>query len=104
MNEISPRHEKTCFIPYANNKEADQPEHPRSLISAFVVRCLDSIIPLVCIVVISLRSLASVAEQAGLSLTWSESPKTVFFFFCDVPKFYMKWLMRLNTKSMLGQR
>ena len=31
---------------YANNKGADQPAHPRSLISAFVVRCLDSIIPL----------------------------------------------------------
>ena len=27
-----------------NNKGADQPAHPRSLISAFVVRCLDSII------------------------------------------------------------
>ena len=31
-------------MPYANNKGADQPAHPRSLISAFVVRCLDSII------------------------------------------------------------
>ena len=29
---------------YANNKDADQPAHPRSLISAFVVRCPDSII------------------------------------------------------------
>ena len=32
--------------PYANNKGADQPAHPRSLISAFVVRCLGSIIPI----------------------------------------------------------
>ena len=31
-------------MPYANNKGADQPAHPSSLISAFVVRCLDSII------------------------------------------------------------
>ena len=31
---------------YANNKGADQTAHPRSLISAFVVRCLDSIISL----------------------------------------------------------
>ena len=31
---------------YANNKGADQPVYPRSLISAFVVRCLDSIISL----------------------------------------------------------
>ena len=29
---------------YANNKGADQPAHPRSLISAFVVRSLDNII------------------------------------------------------------
>ena len=28
---------------YANNKGADQSAHPRSLISAFVVRSLDSI-------------------------------------------------------------
>ena len=36
-------------MPYTNNKGADQPAHLRSLISAFVVRCLDSIIPLVSI-------------------------------------------------------
>ena len=36
-------------MPYANNKGADQPGHPRSLISTFVVRCLDSIISLVSI-------------------------------------------------------
>ena len=28
---------------YANNKGADQPAHPHSLISTFVVRCLDRI-------------------------------------------------------------
>ena len=33
-----PGHEKMCPMPYANNKGADQPAHPRSLISAFVVR------------------------------------------------------------------
>ena len=48
-------------IPYANNKGADQPAHPRSLISAFVVRCLDSILPLVSISEISSLCLASVA-------------------------------------------
>ena len=36
---------ENLFMTYANNKGADQPAHPRSLISAFVVRCLDSIIP-----------------------------------------------------------
>ena len=31
------------LIQYANKKDADQPEHSRSLISTFIVRCLDSI-------------------------------------------------------------
>ena len=34
-------------MPYTNNKGANQPAHPRSLISALVVHFLDSIIPLV---------------------------------------------------------
>ena len=37
---------ENLFMPYANNKGADQPVHPRSLISAFVVCWLDNIIPL----------------------------------------------------------
>ena len=41
-----PGHEKMCLMSYANNKGADQPAHPRSLISVFVIRCLDSIISL----------------------------------------------------------
>ena len=44
---------KMCLMPYANNKGADQPAHPRSLISTFVVRCLDSMMPLVSISEIS---------------------------------------------------
>ena len=44
---------ENLFMPYANNKGADQPAHPHSLISAFVIRCLDSIIPLVSISKIS---------------------------------------------------
>ena len=47
---FGPGHAKTCLMPYANNKGADQPAHPRSLISTFVVRCLDSMI---CILAIS---------------------------------------------------
>ena len=46
---FGPGHAKSCLLPYANNKGADQPAHRRSLISAFVVRCLDIIIPLVSI-------------------------------------------------------
>ena len=46
-------------MPYAKNKCADQPAHPRSQISAFVVSCLDSIIPLVSMSEISSLYLAS---------------------------------------------
>ena len=41
-----PGHEKTCLMSYANKKGPDQPAYRHSLISAFVVRCLDSIISL----------------------------------------------------------
>ena len=63
---------------YANNKGADQPAHPRSLISAFVVRCLNSVMSLVLVTQISSLMLASVAEQASFNLTWSETPKDMF--------------------------
>ena len=48
-----PDHAKMCLMPYANNKGADQPAHPRSLISTIVVHFLDSIMPLVSISEIS---------------------------------------------------
>ena len=37
-------HAKTCLMPCAKNKGADQSAHPRSLISTFVGHCLDSMI------------------------------------------------------------
>ena len=33
---IAPRREKTCLRGFANNKGADQPAHPRSMISSLV--------------------------------------------------------------------
>ena len=66
------------LMSYANNKGADQPAHPRSLIGAFVVRCLDSVMSLVSVSKFSSLMLASVAEQASLSLTWSETPEDMF--------------------------
>ena len=63
---------------YANNKGADQPVHPRSMISTYVVRCLDSIISLDSIAEISRLYLASVAAQAGLCLAWSQTPEDTF--------------------------
>ena len=46
INWYEPGHEKMCLKSYANNKGADQPAHLCSLISAFVVRGLDSIVSL----------------------------------------------------------
>ena len=72
---------KNLFMPYANNKGADQPVHLRSQISAFVVCCLDSIIPLVSKSIISSLYLAFLDAQASLSLTWSKNPEDRFS--CD---------------------
>ena len=41
---FGPRREKTYLRRFANNKGADQPAHPRSLISGFVIHCLESTI------------------------------------------------------------
>ena len=38
-----PGREKTCLPRFVNNTDADQPAHPHSLISAFVLRLLASI-------------------------------------------------------------
>ena len=66
-------------MPYANNKDADQPAHPRRLISTFVVRCLVSTIMSVgATPEIKTFLITYVAEQAGLSLTWSQTPKDRF--------------------------
>ena len=69
---------KMCLMSYANNKGADQPAHPRSLIRTFVVRCLDRTIPLVVKYEISRLQLAPLTEQAGLNLTWLKIPKDMF--------------------------
>ena len=75
---FGPGHAKTCLMPYANNKGADQPAHPRSLISTFIVRCLNRMICILAISKISRFQLASVAEQDGLNLTGSEIPEDTF--------------------------
>ena len=41
---FGPRREKTCLQGFANNTSADQTAHPSSLISAFVIHFLESII------------------------------------------------------------
>ena len=69
---------ENLFMPYTNNNGADQPAHPSSLISAFVVRCLDIVTPKLSKSKLSRPYQFSVAEEAGLSLNWSETPKTGF--------------------------
>ena len=54
---------ENLFMPYVNNKGADQHAHPRNLISAFVVRWLGSIIPILAKSKIS--RLASCCSWAG---------------------------------------
>ena len=41
---VGPRHEKTCLWEFANNTGAHQHVHPRSLISTFVIRFLESMV------------------------------------------------------------
>ena len=88
-----------CLMSYANNKGADQPVHPHSLISAFVVRCLDNIISLDSIAKISRLELASMAAQAGLCLAWLETPEDMFS--CVVAHIYMLCLDALLYRMEL---
>ena len=67
-----------CLMAYSNNKGADQPAHPRSLSSTFVVRSLDGMICILALSKVSRFYLVSVAEQAGLNLTWSKISEGTF--------------------------
>ena len=78
MHLYGPCREKTCFQRFASNKGADQPAHPRSLISAFVIPFLESTISKLTTSEISIFQLVSVAEETGLSLALSEPPRQVF--------------------------
>ena len=75
---FGPRREKTCLRGFANNTGADQPAHPRRLISAYVIPFLKCIISKLASREISIFYLVSVAEETGLNLTLSETPKTGF--------------------------
>ena len=73
---IGPQREKICLRGFANNTGADQPAHTRSLISAFVIRFLQSTICKLATDEISIFYLVSVAEETVLKLAFSETPKT----------------------------
>ena len=77
MNHILRNH--TLCHPYKNNKDAYQPPHLSSQISAFVVHCLDSTIPMLAKSKISRLYLVSITAQADLSLAWMEICEDRFF-------------------------
>ena len=68
QSQYGPRREKTCLREFGNNTGTDQPAHPRSLISAFVVRFLESIIIYTCYE----RSFDFLASRCSLA-GWFES-------------------------------
>ena len=68
----------TCLRWFVNNKDKEQPAHPHRLISAFVFRFLESVISKHDTGGISIFKLDPVAEETGLSLALSETPKTGF--------------------------
>ena len=64
----------------ANNTGADQPAHPRSLISAFLFCFLESIICKLAAGEISIFKLVSLAEETGLKHSLSKPPPRKQFF------------------------
>ena len=73
-----PWREKTSLPGFANNTGEDQPGHLPSLISAFVIRFVESIVCKLATDEISIFWLVLVAEETGLKLALLETPKTGF--------------------------
>ena len=69
---IWPRHEQICLREFANNKIAES----ASLLFTYIL--LESIISRLAMSETSIFYLTSGAQQAGLNLTLSETPKTGF--------------------------
>ena len=65
-----PRREKPWLWGFANNTGADQPWHPSSLNSAFVICVLESIRYNVVTIEILIFYLVSIAEETGLKLAF----------------------------------
>ena len=94
---------ENLFMSYANNKGADQPVHLHSLISTFLVHCLDSKISLLSFFAISWLSLVCVAEQAGLNVSCCKRLKTGFLVTWFIS--WMKCSVRSSTSlNILNRR
>ena len=63
-----PRHEKTFFMPYENNNDADQPASDQRLCCS---------LPSSIIAILS-KSESSRLKRAGLRVNWSDAPKGRF--------------------------
>ena len=92
---------KTCLKGFENNKGPDQPAHSRSRISSFVIHLLESIISKLVTSEISIFWLVSVTEQAGLSLTLSETLKAGLVTSKPICESMWKWCSHENTVQSL---
>ena len=85
---------------------ADQPAHPRRLISAFVIGLSRSIISRLATSEISIFKLVSVAGETGLKLALSETPKTGFLAtrpLSHLVKYMLTSMQRLMIAFLFGQ-
>ena len=73
-----PRREKTCLRGFANNKGADQPAHPPRLVSAFVIRFIESTISRLATSEIIAFYLVSVAVETGFESCFFGNPEDRF--------------------------
>ena len=73
-----PRGEKTCLQWFANNKGADLPAHPCSLISPFVIRFSESIICELATGKNSIFWLVGIAEETGYETCFVGDPEDRF--------------------------
>ena len=70
---------ENLFMPYANNKGTNQPARLRSLISTFVIRCLDSLINISSFYIRNFKPPASFCGYAGRFESYLvENPKDRF--------------------------
>ena len=63
---------------HANNKGADQPARPRSLINGFIASYLDAQFVVLATYIVSRSHIVYVAEQSDMKITWSQAMKTSF--------------------------
>ena len=87
-----PRREKTCLWWCANNKGADQPVHPGSVISTFVIRLLESIKW-----GSTRENLSSVVcEQQRRRSAWASAQYDQHLLYSLIGKYYIKTLYKGN--------